>query len=191
MNAMPVEAASESGDRRNALRDDGFEALDACHRRMLAAAASLLQLAGKVDRQGTGHEERVTARALADFFSSTVREHHADEERHVFPPLLGSGDANVVQAVLQLQEDHGWLEVDWLELEPHVQAIATGYGQCDMDTLRNGVEVFAALMRDHIALEESLIYPQARRQLGEAGRRAMGREMAARRRGARGAVPRT
>jgi len=48
------------------------------------------------------------------------------------------------------------------------------------------VSVFSALLRDHIALEESLIYPQARERLQGRQRRDMGREMAARRRATRG-----
>jgi hemerythrin-like domain-containing protein len=181
-NAMPVAPKGNLWPEPGAARRDGFVALDACHRRMLAVSDALQQLAEQVDRDDAGADQRATAAAIADFYATTVRQHHEDEERHVFPPLLGSADAEVVQAVLRLQQDHGWLEEDWLELEPHLQALATGYGCCDMDTLRSGAEVFTALLRDHIALEEALIYPEARAQLGEAGRRAMGREMAARRR---------
>jgi hemerythrin-like domain-containing protein len=182
MSALPASKKADLWPEADAERRDGFTALDACHRRMLAVTATLERLVARIDRDGAGTDERAAAGAIADFFATTVRQHHEDEERHVFPPLLDSSDAGVVQAVLRLQQDHGWLEEDWLELEPHVQALATGYGNCDMDTLRNGVEVFAALLRDHIALEEALIYPDARARLGEAGRGAMGREMAARRR---------
>jgi hypothetical protein len=64
--------------------------------------------------------------------------------------------------VLRLQQDHGWLEEDWLELEPQLQAVAHGYSWYDIDSLRHGVGVFTALYHDHIALEESLIYPEAK-----------------------------
>ena len=130
MNAMPVAPRAELWPKPGAERRDGFTALDACHRRMLAVAGTLEQLVAKVDGGGAGADERAAAGAIADFFATTVRQHHEDEERHVFPPLLDSSDAEVVQAVLRLQQDHGWLEEDWLELEPHVQALATGYGQC-------------------------------------------------------------
>jgi len=87
-----------------------------------------------------------------------------------------------VQAVLRLQQDHGWLEEDWMELSPHVQAVAQGYSGYDIDVLREGATVFAALVRDHVALEESLIYPEARRSMPALERSEMGREMAWRRR---------
>ncbi len=181
MNAMPVATPENAWPTLFAAQEDGFVVLDACHRSMLERVAALEELVAAVDRDGVSPAVRESAALIADFLSTTARQHHEDEERHVFPALLCSADADLVQAVLRLQQDHGWLEENWLELEPHVQAIATGYGCCDMDTLRQGVAVLVALYRDHIALEESLIYPQARAHLGRAGRRAMGREMAARR----------
>jgi hemerythrin-like domain-containing protein len=71
----------------------------------------------------------------------------------------------LTQHVLRLQQDHGWLEEDWLELAPHLQAVAEGYSWYELDTLRHSVGVFTALYHDHIALEESLIYPEAKRRL--------------------------
>jgi len=46
----------------------------------------------------------------------------------------------------------------------------------------DGFEIFSALCREHIALEESLIYPQARARMAACERQAMNREMAQRRR---------
>jgi hemerythrin-like domain-containing protein len=178
MTAVPV--ASMWPSSRDA-REDGFVVLDACHRRMLAAVGALEELVAAIERGYPSDADRAHASSIAEFFSTTARRHHEDEERHVFPALLAGTDEAGRDAALRLQQDHGWIEEDWLELEPHVQAIATGYGHCDADVLRQGVAVFAALLREHIALEESLAYPQARSQLGAAGRRTMGREMAARR----------
>ena len=71
-----------------------------------------------------------------------------------------------------------------MALSPQIDALAGGQGWVDMGVLREGVDVFTALSHEHIALEESLIYPQARAQLGPAARAAMGREMLERRRDA-------
>lgn len=92
-----------------------------------------------------------------------------------------------MQAVLRLSQDHNWLEEDWMEISPQIDSVACGLSWHDLDTLREGVDVFAALSRDHIALEESLIYPHARARLDAVERREMGREMARRRRALRGA----
>jgi hemerythrin-like domain-containing protein len=82
----------------------------------------------------------------------------------VFPPLLGSPDADLVQHVMRLQQDHGWIEEDWLELAPQLQAIAEGHNGYDIDFMRAAVPVFTELYRDHIALEETIVYPASRRQ---------------------------
>jgi hemerythrin-like domain-containing protein len=182
---MPAVTATNSASTQPAgpLFDDGFDVLDACHRRMVFAIGKLSALVTHLGACGTDAESRALASELLDFFSTTVRQHHEDEERHVFPRLVTEGDAETVQAVLRLQQDHGWLEEDWMALSPHLAAIA-GQSWCDLEVLREGVAVFSALLHDHIALEESLVYPRARDRLQGTQRRAMGREMAARRRAA-------
>lgn len=95
---------------------------------MLARVAELGALVAVIEAGEITPAMRASAAAIAQFLGTDARRHHEDEERHVFPPLLAGGDAGWVQTVLRLQQDHGWLEEDWLELESHVQAIATGYG---------------------------------------------------------------
>ena len=159
---------------------DGFDVLDVCHRQTLFTLGKLAALVARLNRNGPDAEARTMAAEIVRFFSTTARPHHEDEERHVFPKLLACGDPQIVQAVLRLRQDHGWLEVDWMELEPLLDAVAAGRA-CDLDTLREGAKVFTALSHDHIALEESCIYPQARARVVAGDRREMGREMAARR----------
>ena len=105
-----------------------------------------------------------SARDILAFFNGPGRDHHAMEEKQVFPGLLVTGDADMVHHVRRLQQDHGWLEEDWRELAPQIEAIAAGYNWYDLPLLRVALPVFAALYHEHIALEESLIYPAAKRQ---------------------------
>ncbi|TMH30687.1 MAG: hemerythrin domain-containing protein [Betaproteobacteria bacterium] len=174
-----------SPDRTAAPPHDGFDVLDVCHRQSLIALGRLAALVSRLTKVGADEEARALAGEVVRHFSTTARVHHEDEERHVFPKLAASGDPATVQAVLRLQQDHDWLEEDWMELSPHLDAVAFGQSWYDLDLLRDGAEIFTALMRDHIALEESLIYPQARARLGHNERLEMGREMAARRRAQR------
>lgn len=161
-------------------RDDGFIALDACHRRILAVVATLEDLVEDLDREGPSAASSATAASIADFLSGEARAHHVHEESFVFPALVRFSDPAIDDAIERLHEDHDRIEEAWMELEPHVQAIATGYGSCDMDVLKDGVPQLAALFREHIALEESLIYPAARARLGAAERRSIGRRLAGR-----------
>ena len=165
---------------------DPFDALDVCHRQTIYALGKLSALITHLSVQGADDESRELAAEILRHFSITARTHHEDEERHLFPKLTATGDAETAQAVQCLRQDHGWLEEDWRELAPQLDAVACGQSWYELDFLREAAAVFTALSRDHIALEESLIYPQARSSMGTGERREMGREMAARRRAARG-----
>jgi iron-sulfur cluster repair protein YtfE (RIC family) len=160
---------------------DGFDVLDVCHRQTVFALGRLAALVTRLQGQGVDAEARELAAEILHHFSVTAREHHADEERHVFPRLLAGNDPELVQVVLRLQQDHGWIEEDWMVLSAPIGAIANGHGGCDLDALREGAAVFTALAHDHIALEESIVYPQARARVPARERVAMAEEMAARR----------
>ncbi|MCK6432516.1 MAG: hemerythrin domain-containing protein [Burkholderiaceae bacterium] len=140
-----------------------FDALDRTHARMLATLADLERLMDHLEAHGIDDQARADAAMVCEFFASTARDHHATEEQQVFPQLLRQADADLMQCVERLQQDHGWLEEDWIELEPQLQAVARGYSWYDLDTLRHAVDVFATLYQEHIALEENVVYPAARR----------------------------
>lgn len=141
-----------------------YEALDRTHHEVMLTLGRLGALLDHLEAHGVDASARQQAREICSFFSTHARQHHADEEALVFPGLLASDDVELVQHVRRLQQDHGWLEEDWIELAPQLQAVAEGYSWYDLDQLRHAVPVFAELYREHIALEESLIYPEARRR---------------------------
>lgn len=159
-----------------------LEAIDACHREVLHKLSELNELAARLRTAELDEAWRAKAQAVHDFFATVARQHHLDEERHVFPMLLSGDDLALAQTVMTLQQDHGWLEEDWLELSPQLEAIARGYNWYDPETFDHAAQVFGDLYRDHILLEESLVYPQVRRRI-EAGQwQGGGREAAQRRR---------
>lgn len=178
-------AATPGGKPERRATRDGFEVLDSCHREMLATLDTLAALVKRLEAQGADDAARAMASEVLGFFSTTARRHHEDEERHVFPKALASADPQVVQAALRLQQDHNWIEEDWMELSAHLEALAAGQSWWDPALLREGSEVFIALLHDHVALEEACIYPEARARMQLAERQTMGREMAARRRARR------
>ncbi len=155
---------SKRPDRAAVSVPDTFEALDQTHRRVLDNLDQLALLAQRLDQEGVDDSARQLARHIHVFFEDTARAHHAAEEQWVFPPLLATEDADLVQHVLRLQQDHGWIEEDWLELGPQLQAIAAGQSGYDVDFLRAAIPVFAELYREHIVLEETIVYPASRRQ---------------------------
>jgi len=141
-----------------------FESLDRTHREALQMLQAFERLLQHVDDNGPDETANASAREIMAFFNGPARQHHADEERHVFPELLICDEPGLVQHVLRLQQDHGWLEEDWLELSPQIEAIASGYNWYDLEMLRHALPVFVALYHEHIALEESVVYPEAKRR---------------------------
>jgi hemerythrin-like domain-containing protein len=141
-----------------------FDALDDTHRQVLVMLGRLEQLLDHVGDQGADDIARDSATAIHAFFSGRARQHHEAEETFVFPDLLSGGDDELVQHILRLRQDHGWLEEDWRELAPQLEAISRGYNWYDLAMLRAALPLFAALYREHIALEESVVYPEAKRR---------------------------
>ena len=139
-----------------------FSALDACHQQIADHLARLDALIEHLDHIGVDARAQDEARTIEAFFSQTSRSHHQEEEAKVFPGLLASSDESLVSTVRMLQQDHGWIEQDWLEIAPQLRAIASGYSWYDPAELRHAAQVFVELCREHIQLEESVIYPQAK-----------------------------
>jgi hemerythrin-like domain-containing protein len=146
-----------------------YEALDHTHRAAQVMLQAFARLLAHLDEQGLDLEAEQAATEVLAFFDGPAAQHHRDEERLVFPGLLSGGDAELVQHVERLQQDHGWIEEDWRVLRPQLEAIAAGYNWHDLAMLREAVPVFTALYQEHIALEEQVVYPAARRLRGAVG----------------------
>jgi hemerythrin-like domain-containing protein len=141
-----------------------FEKLDETHRMVVQVLAELDRLVGLLKHPGHEAEAALLARHACTFFNTTARQHHEAEETFVFPSLLQGGDALLLAHVNRLQQDHNWIEEDWLELEPHLQAVAQGYRKEHEHFLCDALPEFTALYHAHIALEEDTVYPEARRR---------------------------
>lgn len=145
-----------------------FTALDACHRDMLGHLQELTRLVDQVQLGEPGPQMRRIAGHVEHFFSAASRAHHAQEEETVFPALLECADANLVATVRTLQQDHGWIEENWLALAPQLRAIASGNGWVDPAEFQHAAALFVDLCRGHIALEETLIYPESKARWAQA-----------------------
>lgn len=156
-----------------------FDFMDAQHQAIRRELLALQDLVQAIDADGLTPAVRARSGELRNWFDTHAREHHLDEEQHVFPALLAN--AETADTARRLRQDHGWLEEDWLEIAPALGAAAEGNLWFDLDVLRHAVEVFAQLYTDHMLLEEGLAFPQARERLPAQAQAAMGVEMARRR----------
>jgi hemerythrin-like domain-containing protein len=122
----------------------------------------LASLVAQLDDAGHTEALRKLAADICSYFDGPARAHHEAEEQRLFPRLMDHPDTTLVGHVRRLQQEHGWLEDDWLELGPQLQAVARGFSWVDVEALRLGVPAFTQLYREHIALEETIVYPAAK-----------------------------
>lgn len=161
--------------------DDIFQTFDGCHREILAHLAKLVEIVSQLQLAPPNDGIRTKACEVIAFFSGPAREHNYDEERHVFPTLVTCDDLEVKRAAESLCEDHAWIEFCWLDIEQQLAAVGEGLSSYDLRQLGSSVEAFVTVTRDHMALEESLLYPELRRRLKPNMLKSINREMASRR----------
>ncbi len=161
-----------------------FEMLDACHERVRRMLRLLGRLRAHVATHGADDQGRQAARDVMRYFDLAAPQHHLDEERHVFPALLATGDAGLVGLVRQLQQDHVAMEAGWARAREVLEALAGGEPGCLDGDGHLVLEAFTALYADHLAAEDRVAYPAARARLDAEALSAMGEDMM-RRRGVR------
>lgn len=105
-----------------------LDAFSHCHAAITEQMAALDGLPALME---AAQRAREVARATLALMHDSVLEHHADEERELFPAVLRSaadGDERqrVQEMVDELVSEHRALESLWRRLEPSLRAIAHG-----------------------------------------------------------------
>lgn len=180
----PVISIAPPGGPASPTFEQPYEMLEACHERVHRMLALLGRLREHVLRHGADEQARGAARDVMRYFDQAARQHHLDEELHVFPRLDGSGDAALAAIVRRLRDDHRRMDAAWSAAREVLAPLAAG----ELGALGPGHEQalddFAGLYDGHIRAEEQLVYPAASAGMDAAATRAMGEEMM-RRRGVR------
>jgi iron-sulfur cluster repair protein YtfE (RIC family) len=132
------------------------------HREIEEHLARITALAGGLSRQPADEAVQRQLSELLAFFAGPLRRHDIEEERHLFPALLRDGDPELHRRVERLREDHAWIELRWLDIEPQLAAVAKGGVADDLSGLQDAVHDFVDVTRDHMAVEESLLDPLLR-----------------------------
>ena len=157
--------------------DDPLALLSACHGRIERQLATLARLQRHLPEHGCDKDARAAARAILQYFDSAAPNHHADEERSIFPRLAAAVPA-AARLIAGLDADHAALAANWRRLRPMLAAIAAG---ARANLSARDVAVVSRAYARHIAREESDLIPLAARTFDAATLAAIGREMAARR----------
>ena len=108
------------------------------------------------------------AQDTLEFFRKTVFDHHAEEERDLFPAVLDNAQAgeerNTAQSMIdRLKSDHRAIEALWATVEPGLVKLSKGH------IVEIGDEPVAQLVsqyKAHAKMEESDFLPLAEKILG-------------------------
>jgi hemerythrin-like domain-containing protein len=168
--------------------DQPFELLSACHERVDRTLQLLLRIVKHLGTTaGSPREREMAASAARDvlrYFDVAAPAHHEDEERHVFPLVRATGDEALMDTVTRLQAGHLAMAASWGRLRMLLDEVARVGAIADHQALDAAAQAFCSLCAEHMALEDSVIFPAARASAeaaGPAAVTAMGSEMAARR----------
>lgn len=168
---QPAEAASF---------DEPLTLLHACHDRVHERCALLQKLWRHMATHGADTQAQDAAANILRYFDVAAPHHHEDEERHVFPVLLASGDAQLEQCARTLLQQHQDMAAAWQQLRPLLQAVQKGQTP-DLPAHTGLIEHFVALYEAHIALEEEVAFPAGFAAMPAQVQAQAGDEMAARR----------
>jgi len=159
--------------------DAGFAApydmLGACHEKVLRMLDLLERLQAHLREHGPDSQAAQAARDVMRYFDLAAPLHHEDEERHVFPLLLQSGNPAWVALAGRLQQEHRDMEPAWQALRQQLEQVSAGQGR----SLQ--AEGFASLYRAHLQAEDEGAYPAARGLGNAVLSAAMGLDMMRRR----------
>jgi hemerythrin-like domain-containing protein len=174
---MPAHFNSTAPDFEHPL-----EMLVACHDRIEAQCETLKRLAAHLPASGCDEQAREAAAAVMRYFDTAGQHHQDDEEHDLFPRVLaaarGENTQRIALLIGKLQREHGEIERAWREIRARLEKITRGE-PAPLDELT--ANLFAALHRAHIAIEEANLFPLAAMLLDAAQMAELGRCMARRR----------
>jgi hemerythrin-like domain-containing protein len=117
-------------------------------------------------------EPAARARQIAtdtlSFFRDAVFNHHAEEEKELFPAVLASAtkgeERDRVQALVDtLTAEHRKVEAAWSKLEPKLKAVAKGH---DSDVDGAEIQALVDSYQAHARFEEEVFLPLSQTILG-------------------------
>lgn len=137
-----------------------------CHTGIITQLAALATLPELME---AAENARRVAESTLELFTHGVHEHHADEERELFPSVLRSAQPGLehdqVQLMIErLTQEHRSVEALWKILEPSIKAAAKGKAAEGMNV--SMVDELVRIYLAHAQYEEQSFLPLAATILG-------------------------
>lgn len=177
---MPVQIGAKSPNFT-----DPTGLLSDCHRRVEMFLGILAAVGERIDKSITDEVRRALESALR-YFGQAAPKHTADEEASLFPRLRQVDDPEIQSAFAtldRLEADHRWAEPLHAEVERlGVHYLETGaLSAAEVELYRASVARLISMYKQHITVEDELIFPIAKRLLSDSEKSAIANEMADRR----------
>jgi hemerythrin-like domain-containing protein len=158
--------------------------LSDCHRRIEMFFGSLETVATVIDRPL--RDTRAALESALRYFRESAPKHTADEEESLFPRLRQMLHPDVGSALTRLElleEEHRQADPLHAEVdELGRQYLANGtLRPTEAERFRKAVACLASIYKQHIKIEDEVIFPVAARLLSAAEKMAIADEMATRR----------
>jgi hemerythrin-like domain-containing protein len=175
--------AVQIGARPDSGFDDPIGMLKDCHRRIERFLDILCQVAQQAKGRALNSDERSAVEVALRYFCESGPRHNMDEEESLFPRLRDVEAAAVLEEVQRLESEHkeaGVLHDEVAHL--YSKWIAEGGLNAGegtrLDTIAKKLE---QIYREHIHIEEDVVFPLAAKVLDRSAVTAMGLEFKNRR----------
>ena len=177
---MPVQIGAPTHDF-----SDPTGLLSDCHRRIEMFLSALDAVARVIDRPLADEASRALDSALR-YFREAAPKHTSDEEYSLFPRLRQVQHPDIQSALTRLdtlEEEHRRAAPLHAEIERlGQQCLSRGsLSPEEAETFRKAVATLVSMYRQHISMEDNLVFPLAARLLSQTDKAAVANEMATRR----------
>lgn len=158
--------------------------LEDCHKRIRYFLGLLVTLSHAAGTAPLSVADRDSLERSLFYFREAGPRHNADEEQSLFPEMRRHSEASaVLDSLASLEADHRWADEQHREIEAIGNSwLAAGVlSEGDRGRLQALVQPLLNFYEHHIELEETEIFPAARRILSAAEKVKVGKGMAERR----------
>jgi hemerythrin-like domain-containing protein len=157
-----------------------------CHRRIEHFLCVLRKVESQFGAEELTEDARRALEASLNYFANFAPRHTADEEQSLFPRMRASENAEVRDAMAELdrlERDHRTAEADHTLVDRLVREwlVAGRIDESQRKVLRRTLDALALMYESHIRLEEQSVFVLASRFLKLAQQREIGEEMKQRR----------
>jgi hemerythrin-like domain-containing protein len=175
--------AVQIGGKPDAGFDDPLGMLVDCHRRVERFLNILCRVAERAEGGALSADETAAVQSALKYFSESGPRHNSDEEDSLFPRLRAGEGKDVLPEVDRLEGEHhegDALHKEIAELYTRWMAVGELHA-ADRERLRVVTARLEGIYREHIRIEEEVVFPRAMKVLGRDVVKAMGEEFKRRR----------